>query len=253
MKVYVDAGHGGKDSGAVGVSGRMEKDDNLKAAKALKTELEYRGHTVKMSRTGDTYPSLNARADDANAWGADVYISMHRNAAGLDANGGEVLYGTNASQKSIKLAEAVNSKMNAAAGFRNRGAKRQSATVLQRSKMPAVTVEAGFVTNSSDNAKFDSNFNGIIKAVADSIDEVIGKGTAAPGASAPAAAAPAEPPKDPYAYVLNSAADLYEYKGAGAAGTPVTLESYFDGDNYARVRDGNGKAYIVKWNALKKA
>lgn len=248
-KVYVDAGHGGKDSGAVGVNGRMEKDDNLKAAKALKAELEKRGHTVKMSRTGDSYPSLNQRADDANAWGADVYISMHRNAAGLDANGGEVLYGKNASQKSIKLAESVNNKMNSAAGFKNRGAKRQGATVLQRSKMPAVTVEAGFVTNSGDNTKFDKNFDGIIKAVADSIDEVIGKGSA----SKPNTTQPPTSEADQYAYVLNSAADLYEYKGVGSAGTPVTLESYFDGDNYARVRDANGKVYIVKWAALKKA
>lgn len=251
MKVYVDAGHGGKDSGAVGVNGRMEKDDNLKAAKALKNELEYRGHTVKMSRTGDSYPSLNDRADDANAWGADVYISMHRNAAGLDANGGEVLYGKNASQKSIKLAEAVNAKMNAAAGFRNRGAKRQGATVLQRSKMPAVTVEAGFVTNSGDNAKFDSKFNAIIKAVADSIDEVIGKGTASTSTST--VTTPAAQPKDPYAYVLNSAADLYEYKGVGSAGTPVSLESYHDGNEYAKVKNAEGKLYLVKWSDIKKA
>lgn len=248
-KVYVDAGHGGKDSGAVGVSGRMEKDDNLRAAKALKTELEYRGHTVKMSRTGDAYPTLNQRADEANAWGADVFISMHRNAAGADANGGEVLYGTNASNKSIKLAEAVNSKMNAAAGFRNRGAKRQAATVLNRSKMPAVTVEAGFVTNSGDNAKFDKNINGIIKAVADGIDEVIGKGAAA---TSPPANTETKP-SDPYAYVLQSAADLYEHKGAGNAGTPVTLESYYEGDGYAKVRAADGKIYIVKWADLKKA
>lgn len=248
-KVYVDAGHGGKDSGAVGVNGRMEKDDNLKAAKALKAELESRGHTVKMSRTGDSYPSLNDRADDANAWGADVYISMHRNAAGLDANGGEVLYGKNASQKSIKLAETVNAKMNAAAGFRNRGAKRQSATVLQRSKMPAVTVEAGFVTNSGDNAKFDKNLNGIVKAVADSVDEVIGK---ASGSSPSVPTTPSKPAAGEWDYILAAGADMYGYEGTAKSATDVTLESYLGSDNYARINIG-GKKYLVKWSDLRKA
>lgn len=250
-KVYVDAGHGGKDSGAVGVNGRMEKDDNLRAAKALKTELEYRGHTVKMSRTGDTYPSLNDRADEANAWGADVFISMHRNSFGPDSHGGEVLYGRSASAKSIKLAETVNSKMNKAAGFRDRGAKRQGATVLERSKMPAITVEAGFVTNSSDNSKFDSNIQGIVKAIADSVEEVIGDASA-PSAPAPVPV-PSGQPIDPLAYVTTSAADLYEFKGVANAGTAVSLESYYDGDQYAKVKAGDGKIYLIKWADLRKA
>lgn len=248
MKVCIDAGHGGKDSGAVGVNGRMEKDDTLRTALALQKEMQARGHEVLMTRTGDTYPALNERADLANRWGAGVFVSLHRNSYGdPSANGGEVLYGRSASKTSVTLAEAINARMNAAAGFRNRGAKRQGATVLERTKMPAVTVEAGFVTSVLDNSRFDNNFNAVVRAVADSLEAVFG----AEKAPFP------EPDSDPYTYELAGEAPLYRYVGRGKRGTPVTLEAYPvknepDGV-FAQVKDADGDVYLVEWANLKKA
>jgi len=248
MKICIDAGHGGKDSGAAGASGRLEKADTLRMAAALQNEMLKRGHSVLMTRTGDTYPSLNERADMANAWGADVFISCHRNAYNdPEANGGEVLYGKTASSTSIRLAELVNAGMNSAAGFKNRGAKRQGATVLQRTNMPAVTAEAGFVTNARDNDRFDNNLGAIIKSIADSLEAVFGKGNAA---------APQQPEKPeaagPLAYTTTGGARLWKDVGNVADGTAVTLDSYHEGAEYARVKDGDGTEYLVQWPNIRK-
>ena len=242
MKVCIDAGHGGNDSGAVGVNGRLEKNDNLKLALALDAELRARGHNVLMTRIGDVYPSLDERAKKANDWGADVFVSLHRNSyTDAKANGSEVLYGTNASRTSIKLAETVNEKINTAAGFTNRGAKRQGATVLNKTKMPAITIEAGFITNALDNSKFDSFFVKIVKAIADGIEESFG----------------IEPMEtDPFAYEINGAAPLWRYVGEGKKGTVVTLDAYPIAPEpagvFARIKDENGAQYLCEWKYLKK-
>jgi N-acetylmuramoyl-L-alanine amidase len=245
MKVCIDAGHGGIDSGAVGVNGRMEKDDNLRMAQALKREMERRGHfaighSIIMTRTDDSFPSLNERANFANREKADVFISLHRNFHNGGGNGGEVLYGRNASKKSIVLAEAINARMNEAAGFKNRGAKRQGAIVLERTKMPAVTVEAGFITSEIDNAKFDNHFDDIIRAIVDACISVFNL-----------VADPYE--DDPYAYVTVDSASLWLNVGRVLNDTVVTLDAYEEGDQYARVKDKAGKEYLVKWSQIKKA
>jgi N-acetylmuramoyl-L-alanine amidase len=246
MKICIDAGHGGKDSGAVGVNGRLEKEDNLRMARALESAMKGRGHTALMTRTGDTYPSLNERADAANDWGADVFVSLHRNSySDPAANGGEVLYGTTASAASIRLAEAIDANMNRAAGFRDRGAKRQGATVLQRTRMPAVTIEAGFVTSAPDNGKFDNGFDAMIKSFADSLESVFGKGSAKPPAPEPA-------PANPLAYVTTGNARLWKDVGRVQDGTAVTLDAYNEGDLYARVKDGGGTEYLVEWAGVRK-
>lgn len=239
MKICIDAGHGGTDSGAVGVNERMEKVDTLRMALALEKVMKNRGHSVLMTRTGDIYPSLDERVKKANDWKANVYISLHRNSySDTNVNGGEVLYGTNASQTSIKLAGLINSKMNTTAGFKNRGAKRQSATVLNNTNMPAVTIEAGFISNAGDNSKFDSKFDAIIKSIADACEEVFGASV------------------DPLAYEFSQDCPLWRYVGKGKKGVKVQLEAYpiqqDPNGNFARINDGNGNVYLCEWANLKK-
>lgn len=82
VKVYIDPGHGGIDPGPVGNS-LYEKLLTLKKALKIKEYLEeYDDVQIKMSRTGDQTRSLTYRTDDANAWGADVYVLPHINAGG---------------------------------------------------------------------------------------------------------------------------------------------------------------------------
>ncbi|MGK2906065.1 MAG: N-acetylmuramoyl-L-alanine amidase [Desulfuromonadales bacterium] len=80
-RIVVDAGHGGKDPGAVGPSGVLEKDVTLKLAKALAEELTRQiGCEVILTRSGDVYLPLEERTAIANKVGADLFISLHANA-----------------------------------------------------------------------------------------------------------------------------------------------------------------------------
>ncbi len=77
--VVIDAGHGGKDPGAM-AHGYQEKTIALNIATKLASELKKQGVDVRMTRTGDTYPTLRERTAMANKWDADVFVSIHLNA-----------------------------------------------------------------------------------------------------------------------------------------------------------------------------
>ena len=83
VKIFIDPGHGGQDSGATG-NGLREKVLTLEIATRIKNLLlsEYDNVTVKMSRTDDSYVTLTERTSSANAWGADYFLSIHINAGG---------------------------------------------------------------------------------------------------------------------------------------------------------------------------
>ena len=89
--VVIDAGHGGRDPGAVGF-GLREKDINLKAAMQLMTQLQNKGVEVRLTRRDDTYLKLGERTALANNWDADLFVSLHCNAlpAGRHAKGIEI-------------------------------------------------------------------------------------------------------------------------------------------------------------------
>lgn len=89
--VVIDPGHGGKDPGAIG-HGYQEKKIALEIASRVAERLRELGVNVRMTRTGDTYPSLKDRTAMANRWNADVFISIHLNALpkGRHSNGVEI-------------------------------------------------------------------------------------------------------------------------------------------------------------------
>lgn len=93
VTICLDPGHGGNDSGAIGINNVYEKNLTLKIAQYCKQELEKYNCKVVMTRNGDTNPSLEERADYAKAQGAKYLISIHLNsAAGGGAVGAEVYY-----------------------------------------------------------------------------------------------------------------------------------------------------------------
>lgn len=93
VTICLDPGHGGNDSGAIGINNVYEKNLTLKIAQYCKQELEKYNCKVVMTRTGDTNPTLEERADYAKAQGAKYLISIHLNsAAGGGAVGAEVYY-----------------------------------------------------------------------------------------------------------------------------------------------------------------
>lgn len=170
--IYLDPGHGGKDSGAVNGK-RHEADDVLQLAKKIKTLLSDYDCKVGLTRTGDTYTSPSGKARMANDAGADFLVSLHRNSAGPSAKGYETLvYGNSGTKK--EFANKINQKMKEI-GFVNRGTKiRIDLSVLKVSSMPAVLLEIGFISNSSDNKLFDNEFDSIAKAITETIADVNG-------------------------------------------------------------------------------
>lgn len=172
-KIYINPGHGGADSGAVGIGGRQEKDDALRYASAVADKLKAAGHTVELERNADYLINVKDIAKNANLWGADLFIAFHRNAGG--GEGAECLIVTGASATSREMAQAIQSAL-VGVGFRDRGVKVQDRNtyVLSHTTMPATTIECGFVDNAGDNALFDSKFNEIVQGIAAAILSIAG-------------------------------------------------------------------------------
>ena len=161
--IMLDAGHGGRDPGAV-YNGRREKDDTLSLTLAIGELLQERGIDVLYTRTTDIYESPYQKALEANAAGADFFLSIHRNSYPTDntVSGVESLV-YNKSGLKYTMAQNINEGLEAL-GFINLGVKeRPGLVVLRRTQMPAVLVEVGFINSDTDNRLFDNNFDDILK------------------------------------------------------------------------------------------
>ena len=149
-KIFIDAGHGGNDPGALG-SRSQEKDNVLKVANRLKVLLESRGHTVRMSRSTDVFIQLSERARLANVWGADYFVSLHNNSASAAATGFETfIHNGPVQSKTVGFQNAIHAAIIKEIGIRDRGKKRANFAVLRETRMPAVLIEYAFVSNSND-------------------------------------------------------------------------------------------------------
>lgn len=80
-KIMVDPGHGGRDVGALGLTGLLEKDVNLELAKVLADRLRSEGYDVALTRSTDVFIPLSERSQMANQWGADLFVSVHCNSS----------------------------------------------------------------------------------------------------------------------------------------------------------------------------
>ena len=155
LKFFIDPGHGGRDPGAIGAKSK-EAENVLRVALALEKKLNAQGHEVKLSRRIDTYLTLSQRANLANAWGADVFISLHDNSAvNNNATGFETFIFSNfknkaSEQRAVKLQTAVHKVIAKGIGLHDRGLKRANFAVLRETAMPALLIEYGFISNLND-------------------------------------------------------------------------------------------------------
>ncbi|WP_297508831.1 N-acetylmuramoyl-L-alanine amidase [Thermococcus sp.] len=145
--ICVDAGHGGKDPGAVGYV--VEKDVNLAIALKVAHVLEMDGANVVLTRDGDYFVTLSGRVQIANSADCDIFISIHANSGPNSASGFEV-YHYYGSYKGNILATYVDQEIDKLIPLRNRGVKEAGYYVLKYTHMPAILIETGFVTNSYD-------------------------------------------------------------------------------------------------------
>lgn len=195
LKVVVDPGHGGKDDGAVGRFGIREKQVSLNLAKKVKREIERTAKTqgypieVLLTRSEDVFIPLKERASKANAWSADLFVSIHLNSSPVSkARGFEVYFlspeasdpeterlalkeseGQLPTQKSdvlnilsdvrttfhtnesAQFAEEMFSSISKKVLSNGRGVRQGPFTVLHGTNMPAILVEVGYVTHPQES------------------------------------------------------------------------------------------------------
>ncbi|MBW4567977.1 MAG: N-acetylmuramoyl-L-alanine amidase [Tolypothrix carrinoi HA7290-LM1] len=150
--VMIDPGHGGKDSGAVGIGGLQEKNIILPISQKLARILQQSGVQVILTRNSDYFVSLQGRVDLADRANADVFISIHTNSAGLqrpDVSGLETYY----YDSGLGLARIVHNSILRSVNVRDRGVRRARFYVLRKSSMPSILIEAGYMTGREDIAK----------------------------------------------------------------------------------------------------
>jgi N-acetylmuramoyl-L-alanine amidase len=151
--VIIDPGHGGKDSGALGIGGAREKDVILPIGKKLAEILQQHGIQVIMTRDSDYFVTLPGRVQLAERANADVFVSIHANSAGAsrpDVNGLEVYY----YDSGLDLARVVRSSILQSIGtLKDRGVRRARFYVLRKSSMPSILVETGYMTGREDMAR----------------------------------------------------------------------------------------------------
>jgi N-acetylmuramoyl-L-alanine amidase len=158
--IVVDAGHGGREGGAVG-GGVSEKTIVLEVAKLLKEKLEKAGATVVMTRETDVYPTLQERVNMAKNNYAEMFVSIHTNSAtNTSAKGAEVYYDSSTnpnSEESRKLAQYIQEEIVRMANMVDRGVKKgDKLYVLRNNSVTSVLVELGFISNAEDRAKLTS-------------------------------------------------------------------------------------------------
>ena len=173
-KVFIDAGHGGTDPGALGY-GYRESDLNLQVAKKVEAKLKSKGIDVKMSRNSDIFYSLSERAEMANDYGADAFVSIHQNSAeAKSANGIETYYNRN-KEEDKPLSNDIQKQVISQTGANNRGVKNAEFTVLVKSEMISALVECGFITNELEVKKLsDSSYQDkLATGIANGIEEYL--------------------------------------------------------------------------------
>jgi len=167
--VVIDPGHGGHDPGAV-ADGRRESDDVLRLSLAVRQRLLAQGINVVMTRTTDVFVPLSERSAISNRNNANLFLSIHRNAAtNPNANGVENFVFTTAPNRTLQYAFNVLDRVVGAGVQSNRGVKRGNFAVLRNTNAPANLLEMGFITNPRDNQLFDQNFNAYADAIASGI------------------------------------------------------------------------------------
>ena len=178
--VVLDPGHGGKDSGAVGPNKIYEKSVVLDISIRVKRHLESRKIKVRMTRTGDTLPTLTQRSAFASSSNADLFVSIHADGAGdpsahgvesfiLTApgcessnhygQGGDLseMPGNRFDSASAVLGFSLQSNLIKTSKRSDRGLRRARYSVLKKSPCPSALVECGFVTNPAEEKLLNSS------------------------------------------------------------------------------------------------
>ena len=212
--IVIDPGHGGKDPGALGAGTLQEKGIVLSISAKLREILTAKGYTVLMTRDTDRFIPLKKRTEFATQHKADLFLSIHANAAETSkANGIETYYldvtstddaaekvaarenidsgysiqeletllegliRQSKSEDSKRLAQSVQQALVQSTGAIDRGVKHARFVVLIGTKVPAILIEAGFVSNPAERQKLATSAyqSKVATAIAEGVDRFLGK------------------------------------------------------------------------------
>ncbi len=176
--IVVDAGHGGFDPGAIGKNGLEEKVPNLAIAKEIARLLNERKHKAILTRTDDTFLSLQQRVKFANKNRAELFISIHANSFNNPLTGGvETYYNESDNNQNRFLAEKIHDKLGRNLGINDRGLKDSNFYVIKYTNMPSALIEVGFLSNEKEeillnDKKFQHNAAAlIVEGILDYLEE----------------------------------------------------------------------------------
>src|SRR5437870_619886 len=167
--VVVDAGHGGRDSGAYRRSGPPEKVVTLDVATRLSRKLRDSQFNVVMTRTSDVFIPLDTRVDIENSTPNSIFVSIHFNdSRRRGVKGFETYYH---SPYAVELAQNIQSRLCSLNGAVNRGVHTADFRVVRKADYPAVLVECGYLSNRSEGREArDGNYRDLL---ADKIAQAI--------------------------------------------------------------------------------
>jgi len=149
--VALDAGHGGRDPGAIGPTGLREAEVVLDVAQRVRDLLSQDGVRVLMIRDSDATVELDDRTRMAREGGATVYVSIHANASTRAAvNGTETYYLT---PQSLALAQMIQDELGAVLSIPSRGIRTANFIVLRDNDVPSVLVETAYISHADDEAR----------------------------------------------------------------------------------------------------
>ncbi len=154
--IVVDPGHGGKDSGAPGIGGLLEKDVVLPIGRKIAAILEKNGYQAVLTRDSDYFVELQGRVDIAESKKANLFVSVHANSIDNrpDVNGLETYY----YDSGYNLAKVVHENILRSIGtIKDRGIRKARFYVLRKSSMPSILVETGYMTGREDNPKLGTS------------------------------------------------------------------------------------------------
>ena len=172
MKWYLDFGHGGKDSGAVGAYNTKESDVVLKIGMIIKENLEKHNQQVITTRQNDKYYSLDYRSKKANENKCDYFVSIHMNAATSKLAKGCEVWVYDEKSKVYTLSKNICTNLSKAINTLNRGVKvSKKFSVLRKTKMPALLIEIDFISNPSVESNLSSEK--YIKDISSSISSTL--------------------------------------------------------------------------------
>jgi N-acetylmuramoyl-L-alanine amidase len=170
LLVMIDPGHGGKDPGAIGIAGVQEKDIILPISLRIAKILQENGVETVLTRDSDYFVTLPGRVEMAQRTGADIFVSIHANSAGLnrpEVSGLETYY----YDSGLELARTVHNKILQNVNVKDRRVRKARFYVLRKNSIPSILVELGYLTGEEDAANLQRSIyqNQMAQAIAQGI------------------------------------------------------------------------------------